>query len=712
MAVLPYVYAYLLGGVTLLPLVLVAWYLLLPAAKPYDDSPEYLQAGEIEEGGKSGLNAYKSGWITVTQEYIESLDDISAATQSISETTDNKSAYTTLYKLSKDSEDKTEPIDAESIAAAKEDVKSNHKKHRFYAVLKHGNLFLYKNNSLKDVKHVIVLSNQLVTIWPRNLTDAQLFTKRSAVCLMKRDWCRSRRTSEDFPRDKLTVNDVLDPSNNLSPPKSSFFIYCDTNIQKEDWYFALIRASKRDDDMSSISCNLYAKSLHFDTNEIMDLIQTLYSSEGQLQTKWMNALIGRLFLSLKRTEVVHHFFESRITKKLDKVKLPGFLDKFKLDKLQVGNSCPFFTFPDLKEINPNGTLIFTAYLHYHGNLSCNISTKVNLNLGTFSQTQVDVTVNVTLQKLEGPVIFKIKPPPSGRLWYSFEIEPLISLKIEPVISSRQMSYTIITNAIEKRFKEAIKESLVLPHWDDISFYNTEDELFRGGIWDKSVRPLEMSFDDKSSSDKSDISDTIPSKANVSSSAARLKLTNTLTDLSKRMKKAKSSHTVEINGENWLSDGSISEKTSSTDSSNLNTAKASIGKTWRKLGDWYSSGNDKSMEYQKPEMILNRRRPRTASEVDGQEVSEPSSPASTVQSYEMFSKSVDFGLINHSRKNSRLSDNFGGSLRDYSLKEAPEEPEIPPTANLSSENNSSEPPHEHPADNHVNSKLHRKPPSPL
>ncbi|CAH6721237.1 nucleus-vacuole junction protein 2 [[Candida] jaroonii] len=701
MSIVQFVYIYLIGGVTFLPFLIIGFIYLHPKIDldVGDELEEPLKAGEIEEEKKSGIKAYKSGWITVTQDYIESTDDITANTSSINDSHDNKSAYSTLYKLVKNSEPDVEiERDPDQMnhqtQPNNEQIKTNQKKHRFYGVLKHGNLFLYKNQTLKDVKHVIVLSNEFVTLWPRDVQEGQLFTKRTAICLMKKDWSRTRRLSENFNKDKLTIDDILDPINNLNPPKSSFFIHCDTNIDKEDWYFSLIRASKVDEDASKLSSKIYASTLHFETNEMIDLIQSLYSSEGQLQTKWFNALIGRIFLSLKRTEVLQNFLTTRITKKLNKIKTPGFLDKFKLGEVDPGNSIPFFTYPDLKEINPNGTLIFTSYVHYHGNLSCNISTKVNLNFGgaRFAQTQVDVVLKVTLQKLEGPIIFKIKPPPSERLWYSFEIEPLMSIKIEPIISSRQMTYNIITSAIEKKFKDAIKESLVLPHWDDIVFYDTEGELFRGGIWDKSTRPhehhhqktestsdSESLFDPSVKTRTSSFSDLKETRSEISDSSTKLKLTNTLSDLSKKMKKSKSTHTVGINGDNWLSDGSLIEDTNSqTSNPNLNNAKAQIGKTWKKIGDWYSNTQnheDKEKDYQKPEMISNRRRPRVQSNEHRGQI--PPSPSNSIPSYEMFSKSTDLGLVSHSRTNSKVDQSpllDTGSVQDP-FKDVKEDEEI-------------------------------------
>lgn len=705
MSLLTFFYVYILGGVTFLPLVVLGLVLLHPKQPPgskYDrpvlndtdiaitddelsdkeeEESRELKAGEVEESENSGLLAYKSGWITVTQEYVESPEDISSTTQSINESPDNKSAYSTLYKLVRNNGQNPAgglggslgPVgglgtlggapdileSVEPTTASTEKVKSSVKRHRFYAVLKHGNLFLYKNPTLNDVKHVIVLSNQLVAIWPRNLLDGQLFTKYTAICLIKKNWSRSRRLSENFGSDKLTVNDILDPSNNLTPPKSSFFIHCDTNYDKEDWYFALVRGSKNQGQTGepgepALNPTLYAKTLHYNTNDMMDLIQSLYSSEGNLQTKWFNALLGRIFLSLKDTDTLHDYMVDKIIKKLNKVKTPGFLEKFTLKSFNAGNSIPFFTYPNLKEINPNGTTVVSTYVHYHGSMSCNLATKVNLSLGrrfqkSLSQS-VDVVLKVTLDKLEGPMVFKIKPPPSNRIWYCFEIEPIMNLKIEPIISARQFSYNILTNLIEKRFKDAIKESLVAPHYDDIVFHKTNGELFRGGIWDKSVRTagpkangpgaspdpvsegstpstLSRPEDDAKSvkssksakSAKSFMSDTDSSDTKLNE---KVKLSTTLSDLSKKIKKSKSSHTVSVNGSNFLSDGSLIEssnqipgRTPTGLSSGPNNN--ALGKTWKKLGDWYSTTSTNinvpqsppESEYHKPEMILSRRKPR-------------------------------------------------------------------------------------------------------
>ncbi|KAG4303108.1 hypothetical protein PCK1_000774 [Pneumocystis canis] len=53
----------------------------------------------------------------------------------------------------------------------------------FFAVLKHGNLFLYDKENRLDVKHVIVLSRYHVSIWPHDAPDGELFIRKNAICL-------------------------------------------------------------------------------------------------------------------------------------------------------------------------------------------------------------------------------------------------------------------------------------------------------------------------------------------------------------------------------------------------------------------------------------------------------------------------------------------------------------------------------------------------
>lgn len=711
MYLLDLLYAYIIGGITFIPLLLLAFFYLQPR-KQVDNEEESLKAGEITEQSLTGLDAYKQGWIIVTHEFLESPDQISSSTQLVADSQEGKLAYSSLYKLVKNSGAKTkdangdavEESEAASISQAPSVTttpsKGGNKKHRYYAVLKHGNLFLYRDERLKDVKHVIVLLNYLVSVWPRNITEGQLFTKYSSIALLRKDWKRKRRLSDNVSTmddldweesDQITLQDVLNKKSDLPPPPGSFFIYTDYNIEKEDWYFTLIKASKTGTDTPpALDPSIQAKTLHFETRHMVSLIQTLYSAEGQLHTKWFNAVINRLFLSLQHTDAMHNYLVSRIEKKLNKMKTPGFLDKFQITKVKAGHGAPFITFPVLKEINPEGDLLVSMYVHYFGEMSVQLATKVNINLGSrFKPREVDVLLSMTLEKLQGPMLVKIKPPPSARMWYTFETEPTMNIKIEPVISSRQMSFNIITNSIEKKLKEAVKNSLVLPHWDDFIFYNTENELVRGGVWDKEYRrerTEQYNSEEKKESSVPKSESMSPPRTDVELTTSALvmsvhsanpevddsisltngtpsqvsltktRLSSTINDLSRRLRKAKSTHTLGVDETNCLSDGSLMEP-SASDTPSINglaideteqPANTDLkNNAFRKLGKWYykddRNSENKQSTYQPPEMITNRRRSRkqsSASQMSDPEKTTtevPSSPPQSGFSYDFGSK---------------------------------------------------------------------------
>lgn len=643
-----------------------------------DSTP--IKAGEIEEKHQSGLESFKNGWLFVTNEYIESTDEINRNTTSITESPDNKSAISSLYKLvnreqqqqqqqrrkqdllteetqpdANDVRDDVSLSDAASISSQHTattttantqqllqppppttstqqppgQVRQSLKKHRYFAVLKHGNLFLYKDQTIKDVKHVIVLGNYFVSIWPRNLPEPLLFTKYTAIAL-------------------INVNKLsnLNHQSNQAP-SGSFFIYCDTNSDKEDWYFALIRGTKLESSNTttsipaSLSPQKHAQTLHFSTKEMINLIQALYSSEGHLQTKWMNALIGRWFLAIKDTKFFETYIYTKLSKKLDKIKKPGFFDEFQITDIQPGHSAPFFTYPNLKEINPDGTLVIGAHVSYNGGLSVKIATKLDLTFGTkFTTREVDLVLKITLVNLEGPMLIKLKPPPSNRFWYCYEVEPTLNLQIDPILSSKSLSYSFITSSIEKKFKEAIKESLVMPFWDDIEFYKTEHELYRGGIWKhdgQEERELLLGSDEPVSRDDfTSESNTIDdasiqlseSDFRSSSKKSLRRMGSTINDFTKKIKNKSNSPLLD----EFPSTGN---NTRGLSRGNTTTADANNG-LLKRIGKWYfkddknNSSNDTASTklppslqsspvaaststetYHPPEMITNRR-PRKSS----------------------------------------------------------------------------------------------------
>lgn len=476
-----FIYIYLLGGVTFVPLLLVIAFYLLSHEKKDDESgtleEELLvkvesdfKGGDLDE--MKGVNASKQGWVYVTRQFYPHQSDLD-------KTDDNE----------ENEVDVAIPI---SDQVTRDKLK---KKDKFYAVLKHGNLFLYKDSTPESgPQQVIVLKETFVTIWPRNvsnyintpLPDGSLFTKKTCISIWK--------NGSAF----LDANGCI--QFRKGGPADNFYIYIENNTEKEDWYFALINAtklnfvdseSKRSSRNPALLADELANTAHFKTQDILYLIQILNSNEGQHSSRWFNALIGRLFLSLQQTDTLSNFLKEKIYKKLKKINKPGFLDDFSIERVDVGNSAPLITHPKFLDLTPEGLTKICFNLLYTGHLHMIIATKVNLNFGSrFKKREVTIQLSITVKKISGPLLVLIKPPPSNRIWYSFQSEPLIEIDVEPVVSTRQISYNMITNMIKSKFKEAIKESLVFPFMDDIVFFKTTNELFRGGIWsyDNSTNP--------------------------------------------------------------------------------------------------------------------------------------------------------------------------------------------------------------------------------
>jgi hypothetical protein len=320
---------------------------------------------------------------------------------------------------------------------------------------------LFDDEEQLEVRHVVSLAHHNVSIYSGGdeTPEGEVFIKRNALCLTR----------------KTDVGE-LTPDGKSSKP---FYLFSELCSEKEDFYFAMLRNQERIPDSKTNP----PIPLLYDVKDIITLVQKLHSSEEHLQTRWINAIIGRLFLALYKTSEMENFIRAKITKKISRVKKPSFLSRIVLKHIDLGEAAPVITNPRLKDLTVDGELVVEADVRYSGNFRIEVAATARIELGTrFKAREVNLLLAVVVKRVEGHAMIRVKPPPSNRIWLTFSTMPKIDMTIEPIVSSRQITYTVILRQIENRIKEVVAESLVIPNWDDIPFFQPENKLWRGGIW--------------------------------------------------------------------------------------------------------------------------------------------------------------------------------------------------------------------------------------
>ncbi|OHE95823.1 hypothetical protein CORC01_08820 [Colletotrichum orchidophilum] len=327
---------------------------------------------------------------------------------------------------------------------------------------RHGHLMLFDDDEQIEVRHVVSLLHHDISIYSGGdvTPEGELYIKRNALCLSRRS---------DGPE--------VGPDSQLSKP---FYLFSENCSAKEDFYFAMLRNQEQNFGAERKA----PRPKQFEVKNIIALVQKLHSSEEHLSTRWLNAMIGRVFLGIYRTTDLENLIREKLTKKIARVKRPSFLTNIAIRRIDTGESAPIITNPRHKDLNVEGECVMEADVRYTGNFRMEVAATARIDLGArFKVREVDLVLAVVIKKLEGHMLFKIKPPPSNRIWLSFHSMPKIEMTIEPIVSARQITYTIILRQIENRIKEVVAETLVQPFWDDMPFFNTEHKRWRGGIWD-------------------------------------------------------------------------------------------------------------------------------------------------------------------------------------------------------------------------------------
>ncbi|RCH90644.1 hypothetical protein CU098_004136 [Rhizopus stolonifer] len=402
--------AYLIGGMTLIPLVLCVLY--------FSTQKKHVERTvDVLENQKDEF--YKVGWLQVDH----------------------------IHTLGK----------ATSIGTiVKSYLSSKHPTPPYFAVLKFNTLYLYDSELQLDCKGIIHVNNHTVHIYPYGLKDHELFSKSSRILLKK----KKRLFLEDTQQQK------------------EYYLNCSRSVDKEDWYFALLKANK-----PSLQATEPKDATVFDQDAMNHLISTIHSNSSQFEMQWFNALLGRIFLGIYKTERTKSFFYNKILSKIEKLnaRRPPFLEEISLRSVDGGHGPPQITQPRFIHLSPQGEYTGDVQLSYDGHFRVELETVLTWKYSDrLPPIRIDLVLAITLKSIEGKLMIKIKEPPTNRAWLGFYRKPKMEWIVEPVVWEKRIGFSVVSKAIQTKIEEILAETLVLPNMDDMVFFQTDGV---GGIFE-------------------------------------------------------------------------------------------------------------------------------------------------------------------------------------------------------------------------------------
>ncbi|CAJ0761955.1 9658_t:CDS:2, partial [Entrophospora sp. SA101] len=341
----------------------------------------------------------------------------------------------------------------------------------YFAVLKYNTLFMYDNENQLDCKGVIIVSNHDVSMYPENLPDNEIFLKPTSIRLKKKQsiYAEMEKINENNNNENNNDNDCTteplvgdgDTNNSGNSSNSSsrsamatcYYIFCDRCVDKEDWFFALQKSSKLHSNSPGPQPQIVKDKAEFDQHAMTNLLKTINSNDDHIKTQWLNATLGRIFLSIYKTNTIKEYFIHKLKKKIKRVKKPNFLSDIQIKSVEVGDGIPYITNPKLNGLSDNGDLSVDLNLDYNGGFRVEIETEAMISVTRLRTIKLSFVLAVVLKGLQGRLLLKIKPPPTNRIWF----------------------------AIKSKIHEMIMDTVVLPNMENLPFFSS---FGMGGVYEE------------------------------------------------------------------------------------------------------------------------------------------------------------------------------------------------------------------------------------
>ncbi|XP_066498099.1 testis-expressed protein 2-like [Hoplias malabaricus] len=90
---------------------------------------------------------------------------------------------------------------------------------------------------------------------------------------------------------------------------------------------------------------------------------------------------------------------------------------------------------------------------------------IKKKIAEVSNTPLLLTVEVL--ELSGTLAVNIPPPPTDRIWYSFRVPPRLDLRVKPMLGEREVTFSHVTEWIERKLQCEFQKVFVMPNMDDL-----------------------------------------------------------------------------------------------------------------------------------------------------------------------------------------------------------------------------------------------------